>query len=92
MVRLLPAIKRLLKFLLALENQYVDGTQVGDMSVGLELLADAVPYIGRCNGECVHLNDFWSLYDGNVRGDVHQEFDSNQEGMGDGQCRAGRVN
>lgn len=61
MVRLFPAVDRLLELLSPLENEHIDSARVGDMTVGFELLPDAVSDVGGCDGESVELDDFWGL-------------------------------
>ena len=61
MVRLLPTIERLLEVLAALVYEDLDGAWIGDVSVCLEFLADAVADVGRRGGDGVQGDNFGGL-------------------------------
>lgn len=61
MIRLLPAIHRLLVFLPALQEQHINRTRVGDIAVFLESLSDGVTNKGGGNVQCIERDDFGRL-------------------------------
>ena len=61
MIKLLPAVQRLLVLLAALLNENVDDTGVGHVAVLLKVSADAVSDVGGGDIECVEGADFWGL-------------------------------
>jgi hypothetical protein len=61
MVRLLPTIEGLLEVLAALVYEDLDGAWIGDVSICLEFLADAVADVGRGFGDGVQGDDFGGL-------------------------------
>ena len=57
----LPPVHRLLVLLARLQDEHVDRLGVRDVSVRLELLAEAVAEVGWGEVECVEVDDFGSL-------------------------------